>query len=85
MRHSGFVLRNNIALMVTAVLPSFKTVDKLQRKRLHQSRAIGFSWNGQTQVIPVNKAFHLSFVIVHTQYGQWQASSHGRSRHVLQS
>ena len=29
-------------------ITSFKTIGKLERERLHQSCAVGFSWNGQT-------------------------------------
>ena len=45
--HTGsFEVRNNITLMVTVCIASFKTIGKLQRKRLHQSHAIAFNWNG---------------------------------------
>ena len=47
--HTGsFEVRNNITLMVTVCIASFKTIGKLQRKRLHQSHAIAFNWNGWT-------------------------------------
>ena len=45
----GFKVKNNIALTVTVCTASFEAIGKLQRERLHQSRATAFSWNGQTR------------------------------------
>ena len=45
----GFEVKNNIALTVTVCTASFEAIGKLQRERLHQSRAAAFSWNGQTR------------------------------------
>ena len=44
----GFQVRNNLATTLTACIASFKTIGKLQREKLHQSRAIAFSWNPRT-------------------------------------
>ena len=50
MTSSGsFEVRNNTALMATVYIALFKTIGELQRERLHQLRAIVFTWNGRTQ------------------------------------
>ena len=42
----SFEVRNNIALMVTVCIALFEVISKLQKKRLHQSHAVAFSWDG---------------------------------------
>ena len=39
---SDFEVKNNIALTVTVCIASFEVISKLQRERLHQSRAKAF-------------------------------------------
>ena len=43
---SGFEVSNNVALMVTVYIVSFKVIGELQIKRLRQSRAAAFGWSG---------------------------------------
>ena len=65
--YARFWCKNNIALTVTVCVGLFEAIDKLQRERLHQSRANNScKW----------RAEHLchSLVIVHTEHGQWQTS-----------
>ena len=60
--------------MSTVRIASFNTICSLQRE---WSCAIGFSWNGRTHNNSCKwTAYWLysSFIIVHTERGQWQAS-----------
>ena len=45
----GFEVKNNIMFTVTICIASFKAIDELQKKRLHQSCTAAFSWNGPTR------------------------------------
>ena len=55
-------VENNIALMVTVCIASFKVIGELQREKLHHSRAAAFSWNGRTrgQLLPAKSWVPLS-------------------------
>ena len=75
----GFEVKHNIALMVMIYIASFEVIGELQRERLHKSRDIVFSLNGQTrgQFMQVPLSSYTQSVVSgrHLLYG--------RSRHTL--
>ena len=73
----GFQVRNNLATTLTVCITSFKTIGKLEREKLHQSRAVEVSWNARKQDNSCRQkpyCLYCSFIIVHTKRGEWKAS-----------
>ena len=74
---SDFEVKSNIPLTVTVCIALFKVIGELQKGTgLHQSRAEVFSWDERVDNSCKQRAEYLrcSFVIVHTEHNQWQAS-----------
>ena len=75
--HVQAVLKSNIFPFDSNSIASFQAIDELQQEGLHQLHTTAFSWNGQMHEQPLQMKslvpLSLLCVIVHMEYGQWQA------------